>query len=75
MRKYYKQTDEIGEVIMLLTYDFEPVFAESDLSFTEITEEEYDQLAAEIAEKNQPEIDPDEISDAEAIAIITGVSE
>lgn len=51
MTKYYKQLDENGKVILLLTYDFEPNITDS--SVVEITEEEYNAILAEIQEKRK----------------------
>lgn len=47
--KCYKQLNENSEVVMLLTYDFEPTI--SDPSVVEITEEEYNTILAEYREK------------------------
>lgn len=66
---YAKQMKD-GEVIALLTYDFEPQF-DDDSGVEIITAEEYNALLAEM-QANQPAPDPEEISDAEALAIITG---
>jgi hypothetical protein len=49
MTKYYKQLDENGKIVMLLTYDFEPTITDS--SIVEITEEEYNAILAEGREK------------------------
>lgn len=99
--RYFKEFDENGRLIAIGAGDA--------LDGIEITQEEYEALAAEIAQKNalveplyrgeiaiddvpsewredvqaqvdeiiadQGPYDPDEISDAEAIDIITGVSE
>jgi len=48
--RYYKQLDENGKVVMLLTYDFEPTITDS--SIIEITAEEYETILAEIHEKS-----------------------
>ena len=71
MTNYFKQLNESGEVILLLTYDFTPNI--TNPLIVEITEEEYNTLLAEIQAADSP--DPDEISDAEALDIILGVSE
>lgn len=64
---YAKQIDEHGNIIALHTMD--RPFVESN-EFIPITEEEYLELMAEIPE---PEPEPtDQISNAEALAIITG---
>ncbi len=72
---YYKQINECGEVQTIFSYyNFRPNI--TDPLIIEITEEEYNTLLAEIEAANQPEEpDPDEISDAEALDIILGVSE
>ena len=66
---YAKQMKD-GVLTALLTYDYTPVFSE-DSDTVIITEEEYNELLAEI-EANRPEPDPEEISDSEALRIITG---
>lgn len=66
---YAKQIKD-GVLTALLTYDYTPVFRE-DSDTVIITEEEYNELLAEI-EANRPVPDPDEISDSEALQIITG---
>jgi hypothetical protein len=45
MTEYYKQIDENSNIILLLTYDFEPNVTDS--SVVEITEEEYNAIQAE----------------------------
>ena len=73
MTKYYKQINENGEVVMLLTYDFAPNI--TDPLIVEITEEEYETLLAELI-ASLPESEEDEIAlKAQAYDIITGVSE
>lgn len=73
MTKYYKQLNENGEVVMLLTYDFIPVITNPLIE--EITKEEYDAVYAELI-VNQPEPEPSELElKAQAYDIITGVSE
>lgn len=73
MTKCYKQLNENGEIVALLTYDFEPNV--TDPLVVEITAEEYETLLAEII-ANQPESEPSEIElKAKAYDIITGVSE
>lgn len=69
MTKYYKCLTETGKVKMLLTYDFEPTI--TDPLIVEITKEEYDELLAEITAEPDPE-PTGEISDSEALNIITG---
>ena len=49
MTKYYKQINENGKIVTLLTYDFEPTEIAS--SVVEITEEEYTSILAERREK------------------------
>jgi hypothetical protein len=39
MKDYYKYLNENGEIIMLFTYDFEPII--NNPSMIQITEEEY----------------------------------
>ena len=66
---YAKQMKD-GVLTALLTYNYTPAFGEDSNTFI-ITEEEYNELLAEI-EADQPEPDPEEISDSEALRIITG---
>lgn len=69
----YAKQIQGGEVIALMTYDFEPQFdAESGMVI--ITEEEYGALLAEM-QANFPKPDPKQISDSEALRIITGEEE
>lgn len=72
---YFKHKNENNGVDCLITYNnFRPNI--TNPLIIEITEEEYNTLLAEIEAANQPEEpDPDEISDAEALDIILGVSE
>lgn len=73
MTKYYKELNENGEVVMLLTYDFVPNI--TDPLIVEITAEEYETLLAELI-ANLPEPEPSEMElKAQAYDIITGVSE
>ena len=73
MKKYLaKQIDENGEIVCL--HEFYAKSFPADQSFVEITEEEYNAISEEWA-ANVPAVDPDEISDSEALAIILGVSE
>lgn len=60
MIKYYKQINESGDVVMLLTYDFDPII--TNPLIIEITKEEYEALLAEIVEKNE-EIISDEATE------------
>ena len=71
MTRYYKQIGNDGRVLYVLTYSFQPNI--TDPLIIEISEEEYNTLLAEIHAADEP--DPDEISDAEALNIILGVSE
>lgn len=71
--KFYKRIDDSGNLCMLLTYNFAPNI--TDPFVIEITKEEYNALQAEIEAANREEIDPDEISDEEALNIILGVGE
>lgn len=66
---YAKQITD-GKLTALLTYDYEPEFGE-DSDTVIITEEEYNALFEEM-KKDQPVPDPEEISDSEALRIITG---
>ena len=71
MTTYFKQLNEAGEVVLLLTYGFTPKI--TNPLIVEITQEEYNLLSAEIEAANQPEEpDPDEISAEEALDIILG---
>ena len=71
---YYKQIDETGELLLLLTYDAQP----SGLSANtiEITAEEYETLMAEIAaSRPEPEPAPEYVSTGELEqAIAEGVN-
>lgn len=81
--KYYKQLNENGEFVMLLTYDFEPEI--TDPLIVEISEEEYLSLKAECDErvkanaeayKEAAKVKMSEIAlKAKAYDIITGVAE
>lgn len=83
MKKYYKQLNENGEFVMLLTYDFEPVI--NDPLVVEITEEEYLSLKSECDErvkanaeayKETAKVKMSETTlKAKAYDIITGVAE
>jgi hypothetical protein len=68
---YAKKMD--GETVeILLTYDYQPEF-ETENGIVIVSKEEYEELRKEILESlPEPERDPDEVSDAEALAIITG---
>ena len=66
MTYYAKQIDETGNIIALHTMDRPfPQTAE----FTPLTEAEYQELLAQMEQTGEP---TDEISDSEALAIITG---
>lgn len=71
-RYYYKRVDAVGGLIGLFVYnDTRPHITNPLL--VEITEAEYAALFEEIkASQEQVEIDPDEISDSEALDIILG---
>lgn len=81
--KYYKQLNENSEVVMLLTYDFEPIIA--DPLIVEITAEEYETISAELREKAKAEAEAEKAErrakarekalKAKAYDIVTGVSE
>ena len=62
-----------GKLTALLTYDYTPEFGD-DSDTIIITEEEYNALMEEL-KAAQPAPDPDEISDREALEIITGGEE
>mgnify|MGYP003290288885 CR=1 FL=1 len=49
--KYYKQLNESGVIVALLTYDFEPKI--TDPLTVEITAEEYEAISAESREKSR----------------------
>ncbi len=81
--KYYKQLNENGEVVALLTYDFEPNI--TDPLTVEITAEEYESISAEWQANAKHEIST-ELAEkrarakekslkAKAYDIVTGVSE
>jgi len=81
--KYYKQLNENGEIVTLLTYDFEPSI--TDPLVVEITAEEYEatvserranakyEMSAESAERRARE--KEKFLKSKAYDIITGVSE
>ena len=73
MKYYYKQLNENGEIVALLTYDFIPTITDSLV--VEITAEEYEAISAEWR-ANMPEPEPSEMElKAKAYDIITGVAE
>lgn len=49
--KYYKQINEIGETILLLTYEFVPTI--TNPLMVEITEEEYNAILADMQRKDE----------------------
>lgn len=60
------------EIVLLLEYDYQPEFETED-GIVIVSKEEYEELRKEILDSLPvPERDPDEVSDAEALAIITG---
>ena len=68
---YAKKMSE-GTVEILLTYDYQPDLS-ADSCVVIISKEEYEELQKELLESLPvTERDPDEVSDAEALAIITG---
>lgn len=81
--KYYKQLNENGEIVMLLTYDFEPTI--SDPLIVEIAAEEHKAISAEWQEKAKTKAEAERAErlarakemalKAKAYDIITGVSE
>ncbi len=67
---YAKQIKD-GEVVALLTYDYNPQFS-PESGTVAITEEEYNELKAEFYSR-RPDPYPDgHIADSEALRIITG---
>ena len=64
---YAKQIDETGALVALHTMD--RPFMQTE-AFVPVSQDEYEALLAELIE--QPEEPTDEISDSEALAIITG---
>lgn len=83
MKYYYKQLNENGEIVTLLTYDFEPNVIDS--LTVEINAEEYETLAAEMRANAKHEPSAEQIErmerqkektlKAKAYDIITGVTE
>lgn len=73
---YYKQVDETGELLLLLTYDAQPSGLPAGI--VEITAEEYEALMAEIAASRpepEPEPAPEYVSTSELEqAIAEGVN-
>ena len=71
---YYKQVDETGELLLLLTYDAQPSGLSADI--VEIAAEEYEALMAEIAASRPgPEPAPEYVSTGELEqAIAEGVN-
>ena len=67
MTYYAKQIDETGAILALHTMD-RPFVQTAE--FVPLSQAEYEALLAELIE--QPEEPTDEISDSEALAIITG---
>lgn len=67
MTYYAKQIDDTGALVALHTMD-RPFVQTAE--FVPITQAEYEALLAELIE--QPEEPTDEITDSEALAIITG---
>lgn len=83
MTKYYKQINENGELVTILTYDFVPTI--SDPLTVEITAEEYETIAAEFRANAKHEISAEQAErrekqkekalKAKAYDIITGATE
>ena len=81
--KYYKQLNENGEIVALLTYDFEPNI--TDPLTVDITAEEYEAVSSEWREaarvKNEAIVAErrakakEKALKAKAYDIVTGVSE
>lgn len=70
MTKFFKELNESGDVVSLLTYDFTPVL--TDPLIVEITEDEYNEIsAAWDAENEQTEMD--KISNREFVEMLEGV--
>ena len=59
MKTYYKQLNENGDLLMLLTYDFIPTNLNPNLILVEITEEEYTELLKSMIK--EPKINLEEI--------------
>lgn len=75
MKIYYKRMKTSGEIVAILVYNNFRLNITDPLT-VEITEEEYQSLLAEIEAANQTEEpETDEISDTEALNIITGKTE
>lgn len=71
MKSYFKQLNDSGEIILLLTYSFRPNI--TNPLVVEITKEEYETLSAEMQKRGEiSESEEDEITDTEALNIITG---
>ena len=66
---YVKQISD-GNVVALLSYNYDPEIVD-DQSLVVISEEEYNELLAEMQSK-LPKADPNRISDRKALEIITG---
>ena len=61
-----------NKIISIMTYDYTPDFSNAP-EIIVITEEEYNAIYNELFPPYvPPETDPDELSDTEALAIITG---
>lgn len=81
--KYYKRINENGEIVALLTYDFEPNI--TDPLTAEITAEEYETISAEWREASRVRAEAEKAErqakatektlKAKAYDIMTGVSE
>ena len=80
MTTYYKQVNESGELVLLLTYDFIPKITNSLI--VQITQDEYETLTEELHAKNDAETEHGEAEKlteveekAQAYDILMGVSE
>ena len=74
MKKYYKQLNEDGKLVLLLSYDFEPEI--TDPLIVVISAEEYEQLLGEIIAKNeQTKSDEATMHDLYNALVELGVSE
>ncbi len=67
----YAKEIKDGNVVALLTYNFDPVITQ-DSGIVIISEDEYAALLGEIREDTEVPVETDQISDKEALAIITG---
>ena len=72
MTKYYKQVDEAGELVLLLTYNFQPRI--KNPLIVEISQEEYETMLAELESVTGAEKEStDEVSAREFVAMLEEV--